>query len=108
MDKDSFDIFKKYSDKPSTKNSAAVSVVDSYDHREVSREINDFNIELRKQKITCDKFDNSKEDMLENVDHLLNLISLLFNSKLTNSIILKRNCLSMFFKIKKMRKPIVN
>jgi len=65
MNKDSLDIFKKYSDKPSTKNSAIVSVVDSYDHREVSREINDFNIELRKQKITCDKFDNSKEDMLE-------------------------------------------
>lgn len=65
MNKDSLDIFKKYSDKPSTKNSAIVSVVDSYDHREISRQINDFNIELRKQKITCDKFDNGKEDMLE-------------------------------------------
>tara|TARA_Y200000002_G_C22619951_1_gene637721 strand:+ start:446 stop:889 length:444 start_codon:yes stop_codon:yes gene_type:complete len=65
MNKDSLEIFKKYSDKPSTKNSALVSIVDSYDPQEVSRDINDFNIELRKQKITCDKFDNSKEDMLE-------------------------------------------
>ena len=49
MDKDSFDIFKKYSDKPSTKKVLTVSVVDSYDHK-VSREINDFNIELKKAK----------------------------------------------------------
>lgn len=65
MNKDSLEIFKKYSDKPHNKNSAIISVVDSYERNEVSRDINDFNIELRKQKITCDKFDNSKEDMLE-------------------------------------------
>jgi hypothetical protein len=66
MDASTLDIFKKYSNKKIEQdNNAFINLCGSYDSGEVEKDLKDLNSELRKQKITSEKFAEGNEDILE-------------------------------------------
>ena len=65
MDSDSLKIFKKYSNKKPIQDNAFINLSGNYDYREIDKELNDLNSELRKQKITKEKYSEGTEDILD-------------------------------------------
>ncbi len=65
MDSDSLKIFKKYSNKNPIQDNAFINLSGNYDYREIDKELNDLNSELRKQKITKEKYSEGNEDILD-------------------------------------------
>ena len=65
MDSDSLKIFKKYSNKKPIQDNAFINLSGNYDYREINKDLNDLNSELRKQKITKEKYSEGNEDILD-------------------------------------------
>ena len=90
MDSDSLKIFKKYSNKKPIQDNAFINLSGNYDYREINKDLNDLNSELRKQKITKEKYSEGNEDILDKCKRFIQE-----NSKRIEEQVAQIKCLKM-------------
>ena len=66
------DIFKKYGNQSRNLKNTYITQIGSYDSKEVDKEIKDFQLELRKQQIISEQFNDNNESILDKCKTLLN------------------------------------